>query len=85
MKEIRLNKEQFNQFNDSDQFQLFCDEDGFPNYKDFDAEVNKLYEKYDNILITEGDYIYGVKNGKREELSDQATQAYQIALEVTEI
>ena len=44
-KEIRLNKEQFKQFNDDDQFQLFCDEDGFPDFEDFNEEVDKLFKK----------------------------------------
>lgn len=82
--EITLNKEQFKLFNNDDQFQLFCDDEGFPDFDDFNAEVDKLFEKYDRIVVTENDYIYGEKNGKREELSDQATEGYSIAKEVTE-
>ena len=81
-KEIRLKKEQFKLFNDDDQFQLFCDDEGMPDYDDFEAEVEKLYTKYDYILVTEDDCVYGVKNNHREELSDQAFEAYEIALEV---
>jgi len=82
MREIRLNKIQFRIFNDDDQFQLFCDNEGFPNFDDFDEEVEKLFKKYDSIIVTENECIYGEKNGKREELSDQATECYVIALEV---
>lgn len=83
-KEIKLNKEQFKQFNQDDQFQLFCDDEGFPNFDDFDEEVDRLFQKYDYISVTEDDYVYGVKNGKKEELSAQAFEGYQIAKEVTE-
>ena len=82
--EIRLKKSQFKVFNDDDQFQLFCDDEGMPDYDDFNVEVEKLYTKYDSIIVTKNDYIYGEKNGKREELSDQATEGYSIALEVIE-
>jgi hypothetical protein len=84
MKDIRLNKEQFKIFNYDDQFQLFTDEDGFPAYDNFDEEVEKLFQKFDYIIVTEDDCIFGIKNGKKEELSDQATQGYSIALEVIE-
>jgi hypothetical protein len=84
MKDIRLNKEQFKLFNNDDQFQLFTDEDGFPAYDNFDDEVEKLFQKYDYIIVTEDDCVFGIKNGKKEELSDQATQGYSIALEVIE-
>lgn len=83
-KEIKLNKEQFKQFNQDDQFQLFCDDEGFPNFDDFDEEVDRLFQKYDYISVTEDDYVYGVKNGKKAELSAQAFEGYQIAKEVTE-
>jgi len=83
-KEIKLNKEQFKQFDEDDQFQLFCDEDGFPNFDDFDEEVDKLFKKYDYICVTEDDCIFGVKGATREELSDQATEGYSIAIEVQE-
>ncbi len=83
-KEIKLNKEQFKLFNQDDQFQLFTDDEGFPNYENFNAEVDKLYTKYDYICVTKNDYIYGIKNNKSEELSDQAYEGYAIALEVTE-
>ena len=83
-KEILLNKKQFKLFNNDDQFQLFCDDEGFPDFDDFDIEVDKLYEKYDSIIVTEDDYIYGEKNVNREELSDPADEGYAIALEVTQ-
>ena len=84
MRELKLNKQQFMIFNDGDQFQLFTDEDGFADYEDFDLEVEKLFEKFDHILITEEDYIYGQKNGKRELLAPDSTEAFMIALEVLE-
>jgi len=83
VKEIRLNKEQFKLFNDDDQFNIL-NADGFSEYEDFDVEVDKLFQKFDYIVVTDNDYIYGVKNNKREELSDQAFEGYGIALEVTE-
>ncbi|MEA2104643.1 MAG: hypothetical protein U9P79_08400 [Candidatus Cloacimonadota bacterium] len=82
MKEIRLNKKQFKIFNDDDQFQLFCDDEGMPDFEDFNEEVEKLFNKFDHIIVTEKEQIIGVKNGKREELSDQAYEGYGIALEI---
>jgi hypothetical protein len=82
--EIRLNKKQFRLFNDDDQFQLFCDEDGYPNFDNLEEEIDKLFTKYDYICVTQDDWIYGIKGSKRELLSDQATQGYSIAIEVTE-
>lgn len=82
--EIKLNKEQFKLFNDGDQFQLFCDDEGMPDYENFNDEVDKLFSKYEFVLLTKDDYIYGVKEGKKEELSNQATEAYYIAAEVLE-
>lgn len=82
MREIKLTKSQFKLFNDDDQFQLFCDDEGMPDYEDFDEEVTKLFKKYDYIVVTEDDCIYGEKNGNREELSNQATEGYAIAMEV---
>lgn len=82
-KEIKLNKEQFKIFNDDDQFAIF-DEEGFGNYNDFNEEVDKLFEKYDYIVVTENDYLYGEKAGQREELSEQAYDGYSIALEITQ-
>ncbi len=81
-KEIQLNKEQFKILNDDDQFQLFCDEDGFPDFDDFHAEVNKLFDKFDCICVTKDDYIYGIKEDKRELLSSQATEAYYFACDI---
>jgi len=63
---------------------LFTDEDGFPNYEDFDEEVDKLFEIFEYIIVTDDDYIYGFRNGKKELISDFATEGYSIALEVTD-
>lgn len=84
MKEIKLTKTQFSEFNDYDQFQLFTDDDGFADYEDFDDEVDKLYQKYDCIIVTENDYIYGQTNGNLELLSDQADDGFLIAKQVIE-
>lgn len=84
MREIKLNKKQFTIFNDYDQFQLFTDDDGFANYEDFDAEVEKLYQKIDFIVVTENDYIYAETNGIRELLNSMADQGFSIAQEVFE-
>ena len=82
MRELRLNKKQFLIFNDFDQFQIFTDDEGFPNYDDLDVEIDKLYEKFDIVIINENDYIYGEKNGKRELIMPDAYEAFDIALEV---
>ena len=82
MNELRLNIKQFTIFNDDDQFQLFCDDEGVPDFEDFNEEVEKLFKKYDSIIVTENDCIYGEKNGKRELLSSQAFEGYGIALEI---
>lgn len=82
MREIKLNKEQFKIFNDDDQFQLFCDDEGMPAYENLNDEIEKLFEKFDFVVVTENDYIYGEKNGKRKELSAQAFESYGIASEI---
>lgn len=69
-------------FNDFDQFQIFTDDEGFPNYDDLDAEIDKLFEKFDIVIINENDYIYGEKDGKRELIMPDAYEAFEIALEV---
>jgi hypothetical protein len=84
MRELKLNKQQFMVFNEGDQFQLFTDEDGFPDFEDFDDEVDKLFLKFDYIIINEDDYIYGEKNGKRELIAPDSHEAFIIALEVLE-
>jgi phosphoribosyl 1,2-cyclic phosphodiesterase len=84
MRELKLNKQQFVIFNDYDQFQLFTDDEGSPDYEDFDAEVDKLFLKYDCIIVDEEDYIYGEKDGKRELIAPDSYEAFGIALEVLE-
>lgn len=82
MRELRLNKKHFSLFNDYDQFQIFTDEDGSANYEDLDAEFDKVFEKFDVVIVNEDDYIYGEKNGKRELIMPNAYEAFSIALEV---
>jgi len=84
MRELKLNKQQFLVFNDNDQFQLFTDDQGDPDFEDFEAEVDKLFLLFDHIVINEDDYIYGEKNGKRQLLAPDSTEAFSIALEVLE-
>ena len=80
-KEIRLNKKQFGLFNQADQFAIF-DEDGYGDFEDFNHELDKLFEKFDNVIITKAEQIYGEKNGKREELHPEASESYDIALDI---
>ncbi len=82
MRELRLNKKEFAIFNDYDQFQIFTDDEGFPDYEDLDVEIDKLFEKYDIVVVNEDDYIYGEKNGRRELITPDAYEAFSIALEV---
>lgn len=82
MRELRLNKKQFAIFNDYDQFQIFTDDEGFPDYEDLDAEIDKVFEKFDVVIVNEDDYIYGEKNGLRELIMPDAYEAFSIALEV---
>ena len=82
MRELRLNKNQFSLFNDYDQFQIFTDDGGFPDYDDLDLEFDKLFEKFDVVIVNEDDYIYGEKNGNRELIMPNAYEAFSIALEV---
>ena len=87
MSEILLNKEQFKLFDQDDQFGFFYNEDGWPTKNaslEFDSNVEKLYEKYEYIVVDFQDNIYGLKDGKKQlEMSD-VMEAYDIAREVTE-
>lgn len=82
MRELRLNRKQFAIFNDYDQFQIFTDDEGFANYEDLNAEFDKVFEKFDVVIVNEDDYIYGEKNGLRELIMPDAYEAFSIALEV---
>ena len=84
LKTLLFNKQQFLIFNDYDQFQLFTDEEGSPNFENIEDEVDKLFLKFDHIIVNEDDYIYGEKNGKRELLAPDSDEAFIIALEVLE-
>ena len=81
IREIKLDKEQFKLFNDDDQFAIFYEE-GYGDFEDFNKELDKLFEKFDNIIVTEKDQIFGEKAGKREELHPEAFESYGIALEI---
>ena len=81
MEELKLNKRQFSLFNQGDQFQLFTEEPDYKNYEDFDETVEKLFEKYDCVVVTENGYIYAETNGKRVLLSDQSDDSYHVAID----
>ena len=87
MKNIILSKEEFKLFNEDDQFGFFFDEDGYPTddaEMRFDSNVDELFEKFTAISIDSEDNIYGVKDGSKELLMENATEAYDIANEVKE-
>lgn len=82
MREVKLNKQQFVLFNDDDQFQLFTDDEGSPDYVDFKTEVDKLFLKYDCIIVSEDNYIYGQKGRKRHLIAQHSFKVFHIALNV---
>ena len=82
MRELKLNKQQFVVFNDGDQFQILTGDEGFDNEEDFDVEVNKLFLKYDCIIVNEDNYIYGQKGRKRHLIAQHSFKAFHIALKV---
>jgi hypothetical protein len=87
MKNILLAKEEFKLFNEDDQFGFFYNEDGFPTddaEMKFDSNVDELFEKFTSICIDAEDNIYGINNGSKELLMENATEAYDIAKEVKE-
>ena len=77
---MKLNIEQFKLFNQDDQFAIF-DVEGYGDFEDFNKELDKLFEKFDKIIVTKNDQIYGEKDGKREELHSEVFGSYGIALE----
>lgn len=87
MTDITLNKEQFKLFNQDDQFGFFYNEDGMPAKNariEFDSNVDELFEKYEYIVVDSQDNIFGLKNGVKELEMSYATEAYDIAREVTQ-
>ena len=87
MKEIKLTQEQFLEFDQFDQYGFFYDESGWPTEDaddEFEDNVSELYKKYDFILVTPVDSVYGVKSGKKELIFEFLDEAYVIALEVLE-
>lgn len=87
MKEIKLTQEQFLEFDQDDQYGFFYDESGWPTEDaddEFENNVSELYKKYDFILVTPDDAVYGVKSGNRELIIKYLDEAYAIALEVLE-
>ena len=81
MREIKLNKREFSLFNQGDQFELFTDNEDYKNYEDFDETVEKLFKKYDCVVVTKNGYIYAQTNGKRVLLSDQSDDSYHVAID----
>lgn len=87
MKEIKLTQEQFLEFDQFDQYGFFYDESGWPTEDaddEFENNVAELYKKYDFVLVSPDDAVYGVKSGKKELLVEYLDEAYAIALEVLE-
>lgn len=87
MNDIKLNYEQFLEFDQFDQFGFFYDEDGFEKEnadEEFEDDVKELFHKFDSIIVTSNDSIYGVKSGKKELLMEFADDAFLIANEVTD-
>jgi hypothetical protein len=87
MNEIRLNKAQFKLFDQDDQFGFFYTEDGWPTENasaEFDSNVDELFEKYEYIVVDSQDNIFGLRNGVKELEMSYATEAYDIAREVTQ-
>ena len=87
MKEIKLTQGQFLEFDQFDQYGFFYDESGWPTEDaddEFEDNVSDLYKKYDFILVSPDDSVYGVKSGKQELIFEYLDEAYAIALEVLE-
>lgn len=82
MRELTLNKKHFVIFNEGDRFQLLSSGDGYDNEEEFNAEVDKLFLKYDSIIVTKENYIYGQKGRKRHLIAQVSFKAFHIALEV---
>lgn len=85
MNEIVINKDEFFEFNWDDQFGFFYGEDGFPVENDdelFPDNVEELYSRFDHILVTMDDDIYGIKGDKKELIMQSAYEAFYIACEV---
>jgi hypothetical protein len=88
MTEIKINKEEFLEFNQQDQFQFFYQDNGLPyedTVEDFNENVEKLFQKYDYLLINPEDEIYGIKENTKELIMGLATEAYEIAMEIKEL
>ena len=81
MKELNLNKREFSLFNQGDQFQLFTNNEDYKSYEDFDEAVEKLFKKYEHIVVKKNGYIYAETNGKRVLLSDQSNDSYHVAID----
>lgn len=84
---IELNRIQFKEFNQDDQFglieELFIDSENY-DY-DFEKEMDKLFDKYDSICVDRNDNICGKKDGKLIIIQKQADEARMIAQEVVEM
>lgn len=76
---IKMNKEQFKQFNEDDQFGLI--EDLFEDFEeyDFDNEMDKMFDKYDSICVDRDDNIWGEKEGNLSIIKRQVIESHMIA------
>ena len=87
MKDISLTKEEFKLFNQDDQFGFFYDDEGWPKEDAdimFDSEVDKVYKKYDFVVVDIQDNIFGLNDSVKEVLMQGVIEAYDIAKEVKE-
>ena len=81
---IEMNRIQFKEFNQDDQFDLVeelltvSENDGY----DFEKEMDKLFDKYDSICVDRNDNIWGKKDGKLIIIQKQADEARMIAEEI---
>lgn len=82
MRELKLNRQQFILFNEGDRFQLLSNSDRFDSADDFKTQVDKLFFKYDCIIVNDKNYIYGQKGRKRHLIAQTSFKAFHFALEV---
>ncbi len=79
-----MNRNQFKEFNQGDQFGLIDNIfNDFEEY-DFELEMDKLFDKYECICVDRDNNIYGEKNGTLEIIQKQSDEARMIAQEVVD-
>lgn len=80
-----MNRNQFKEFNQNDQFGLI--EDLFNDFDeyDFDEEMDKMFDKYECICVDRDDNIYGEKEGMLKIIQRQVVEARMVAQEVVDL